>query len=66
MTLEQMTLDGTVHSLKFNASLIKMAKDLLPPEKAEEMNLDQVIARNLELAARARELSDAMDADDTE
>jgi len=43
-----------------------MAKDLLPPEKAEEMNLDQVIARNLELAARARELSDAMDADDTE
>jgi len=41
-----------------SASIIKMAKDLLPPEKAEEMDLDNVIARNLELAAKARELSE--------
>ena len=57
-TLEQITLDGTACTLKMSASIIKMARDLLPPEKAEEMDLDNVIARNLELAAKARELSE--------
>lgn len=60
MTLEQITLDRAVCTLKMSASIIKMAKDLLPPEKAEEMDLDNVIARNLELATKARELSDEM------
>jgi hypothetical protein len=57
-TLEQITLDGTVDTLKLSASMIKVAKDLLPPETTCEMDLDHLIARNLELAEKARQLTD--------
>jgi hypothetical protein len=57
-TLEQITLDGAVDTLKLSASVIKVAKDLLPPEATREMDLDTIIARNLELADKAKHLID--------
>ena len=63
-TLEQITLDGTIDTLKLSASAIKIAKDILPPEKTMKLGLDEIIARNLDLAAKARQLSEKLETDE--
>jgi hypothetical protein len=53
LTLEQIILDDVADQLLFNASALELAKALLTPEQVAEMGLENIIARDLELAEKA-------------